>query len=414
MSKNSSRVINLGCRLNFFESEVIKNILAENNIDQKIVINTCAVTNQAVRKSINEVKKASKNFPAHKILVTGCASQIEKKKFSKLANVSRIIDNDKKTEFGSYTGATSQTKKVFKFPHLGNFISSRSRATLQIQQGCDHRCTFCIIPFGRGDSKSLPFEEIFKRTEKILNKGYSEIIFTGVDLTSYGHDLPGHPRLGNIIKRLLFSQPKLKRLRLSSIDPAEIDSDLFHLLCNEKRLLPHLHLSMQSGDNLILKRMKRRHNREQVISLCEKLKSARPEFTFGADVIVGFPTERDQHFLETLNLIKQCKFSNVHIFPYSPKEGTPASKMPQVPNKIKKERVKILREESSKILYNQLNDLIGKSTSILFESYKKSYTDEFLKVNISKCSNFIPKSGSFVNITIVSRQDDMLIAEIIK
>ena len=414
MTKNNSKIINLGCRLNFFESEVIKNILDEKNIDQKIVINTCAVTNQAVRKSINEVKKASKNFPKHKILVTGCASQIEKKKFSELTNVSRIIDNSKKTEFESYIGRSSKTNKTYNFPYFANFISSRSRATLQIQQGCDHRCTFCIIPYGRGDSKSLPFEQIFKRTENILNQGYSEITFTGVDLTSYGSDLPGKPKLGNIIKRLLFLQPKLKRLRLSSIDPAEIDPDLLNLLCNENRLLPHLHLSLQSGDNLILKRMKRRHNREQVISLCDKLKSARPEFTFGADVIVGFPTEKDQNFLETLNLIKKCNFSNVHIFPYSSKEGTPASRMPQVSERIKKERVKILREESSKVLYNQLNNVIGKSTCILFESNKKSYTDEFFKVKIPKEINSTLKSGSFVNVTIISRKDDMLIAEILK
>ena len=414
MTKNNSKIINLGCRLNFFESEVIKNILDEKNIDQKIVINTCAVTNQAVRKSINEVKKASKNFPKHQILVTGCASQIEKKKFSELTNVSRIIDNSKKTEFESYIGRSSKTNKTYNFPYFANLISSRSRATLQIQQGCDHRCTFCIIPYGRGDSKSLPFEQIFKRTENILNQGYSEITFTGVDLTSYGSDLPGKPKLGNIIKRLLFLQPKLKRLRLSSIDPAEIDRDLLNLLCNENRLLPHLHLSLQSGDNLILKRMKRRHNREQVISLCNKLKSARPEFTFGADVIVGFPTEKDQNFLETLNLIKKCNFSNVHIFPYSSKEGTPASRMPQVSERIKKERVKILREESSKVLYNQLNNVIGKSTCILFESNKKSYTDEFFKVKIPKEINATLKSGSFVNVTIISRKDDMLIAEILK
>ena len=226
--------------------------------------------------------------------------------------------------------------------------------------------------------------------------------------------MPGKPKLGNIIKRLLFLQPKLKRLRLSSIDPAEIDPDLLNLLCNENRLLPHLHLSLQSGDNLILKRMKRRHNREQVISLCDKLKSARPEFTFGADVIVGFPTEKDQNFLETLNLIKKCNFSNLHIFPYSSKEGTPASRMPQVSERIKKERVKILREESSKVLYNQLNNVIGKSTCILFESNKKSYTDEFFKVKIPKEINSTLKSGSFVNVTIISRKDDMLIAEILK
>ena len=413
MKRNNSKVINLGCRLNFFESEVIKNILTQEGLSNKIVINTCAVTNQAVKKSIDEVKKAAKSFPNHEIVVTGCASQIEKKKFSSLKNISQLIENKNKTHAESYTGKVLPKKKDFNFPFFDNFTSSRSRAMLQIQQGCDHRCTFCIIPYGRGDSKSLSFHEIVERTENILQKGYSEIIFTGVDLTSYGHDLPGKPKLGNIIKRLLTVQPKLKRLRLSSIDPAEIDSDLLELLCYEKRLLPHLHLSLQSGDNLILKRMKRRHNRNQVINLCKKVRSIRPEFTFGADVIVGFPTETENNFLQTLNLIKLCDFSNVHVFPYSSKEGTPASRMPQVCEKIKKERVKILRAESNKILYGQLNKVIGKSTSILFESLKKSYTDEFFKVKLIESDKIMSRSGSLLNVKITSRQNDTLIAKIL-
>ena len=413
MKRNNSKVINLGCRLNFFESEVIKNILIQEGLNNKIVINTCAVTNQAVKKSIDEVKKAAKSFPNHKIIVTGCASQIEKKKFSTLKNVSQLIENKNKTHAESYTRKLTKKRKDFNFPFFDNFTSSRSRAMLQIQQGCDHRCTFCIIPYGRGDSKSLSFHEIVERTENILQRGYSEIIFTGVDLTSYGHDLPGKPKLGNIIKRLLTVQPKLKRLRLSSIDPAEIDSDLLQLLCYEKRLLPHLHLSLQSGDNLILKRMKRRHNRNQVIDLCKKVKSIRPEFTFGADVIVGFPTETENNFLQTLNLIKLCNFSNVHVFPYSSKEGTPASRMPQVCEKIKKERVNILRSESNKILYDQLNKVIGKSTSILFESLKKSYTDEFFKVKLIEGDEIMSRSGSLLNVKITSRQNDTLIAKIL-
>ena len=413
MKRNNSKVINLGCRLNFFESEVIKNILIQEGLNNKIVINTCAVTNQAVKKSIDEVKKAAKSFPNHKIIVTGCASQIEKKKFSTLKNVSQLIENKNKTHAESYTRKLTKKRKDFNFPFFDNFTSSRSRAMLQIQQGCDHRCTFCIIPYGRGDSKSLSFHEIVERTENILQRGYSEIIFTGVDLTSYGHDLPGKPKLGNIIKRLLTVQPKLKRLRLSSIDPAEIDPDLLELFCYEKRILPHLHLSLQSGDNLILKRMKRRHNRNQVIDLCKKVKSIRPEFTFGADVIVGFPTETENNFLQTLNLIKLCDFSNVHVFPYSSKEGTPASRMPQVCEKIKKERVNILRSESNKILYDQLNKVIGKSTSILFESLKKSYTDEFFKVKLIEGDEIMSRSGSLLNVKITSRQNDTLIAKIL-
>ena len=282
---------------------------------------------------------------------------------------------------------------------------------LQIQQGCDHRCTFCIIPYGRGDSKSLPFDQINKRAERLIESGYSEIVMTGVDLTSYGIDLPGKPKLGNILRRLLNFQPKLRRLRLSSIDPAEIDEDLMDLLLKEKRILPHLHLSLQSGDNLILKRMKRRHNREEVIKLCNDLSLVRSDFTFGADIIVGFPTETNQMFKNTLELVETCEFTNVHIFPYSPKDGTPASKMPQIKEDEKKLRVEILRKKCKDILHQKLNKEIGKSSSILFESHKMSYSDGYFKVKTKESKNSI-KPGSIANVKIVSRQGDSLIAEL--
>ncbi len=413
MTKKNSKVINLGCRLNFFESEIIKNILEQKKIKKKIVINTCAVTNQALRKSLNEVKKASEEYPDHQIFVTGCASQIEEKSFFNLKNVSKIIDNKNKTQPESYTNESLKENDNFNFPYLENFSSNRSRAILQIQQGCDHRCTFCIIPYGRGNSKSLSFDEIYKRTESILKRGYNEIILTGIDLTSYGHDLPGKPKLSEILKRLLSYQPALKRLRLSSIDPAEIDNELLGLLSIEKRLLPHVHLSIQSGDNMILKRMKRRHNREKIMTICKELKLLRPEFTFGADVIAGFPTETDEQFLNTLELIKVCDFSNVHVFPYSAKKGTPASRMPQINGQMKKKRADILRKESRKILYKKLDSKIGKSATILFESSKRSYTDEYFKVKmIFENSDKKPESGSIVNVKLISRQDDSLIAEL--
>ncbi len=411
MKKEDTKVINLGCRLNFFESEVIKNILNQENLEKKIVINTCAVTNQAVRKSINEVKKASRKFPNYQIYVTGCASQVNEKVFSDLKNVHKIVDNKRKTLPESYTDQEIKEEKDFNFPFLKDFSSSRTRAMLQIQQGCDHRCTFCIIPYGRGDSKSLPFDQINKRAERLIESGYSEIVMTGVDLTSYGIDLPGKPKLGNILRRLLNFQPKLRRLRLSSIDPAEIDDDLMDLLLKEKRILPHLHLSLQSGDNLILKRMKRRHNREEVIKLCYDLSLARSDFTFGADIIVGFPTETNQMFKNTLELIETCEFTNVHIFPYSPKEGTPASKMPQIKEEEKKLRVEILRNKCKDILHQKLNKEIGKSSSILFESHKMSYSDGYFKVKTKESKNSI-KPGSMANVKIVSRQGDSLIAEL--
>ena len=411
MKKEDTKVINLGCRLNFFESEVIKNILNQENLEKKIVINTCAVTNQAVRKSINEVKKASRKFPNYQIYVTGCASQVNEKVFSDLKNVHKIVDNKRKTLPESYTDQEIKEEKDFNFPFLKDFSSSRTRAMLQIQQGCDHRCTFCIIPYGRGDSKSLPFDQINKRAERLIESGYSEIVMTGVDLTSYGIDLPGKPKLGNILRRLLNFQPKLRRLRLSSIDPAEIDDDLMDLLLKEKRILPHLHLSLQSGDNLILKRMKRRHNREEVIKLCRDLSLVRSDFTFGADIIVGFPTETNQMFKNTLELIETCEFTNVHIFPYSPKDGTPASKMPQIKEEEKKLRVEILRNKCKDILHQKLNKEIGKSSSILFESHKMSYSDGYFKVKTKESKNSI-KPGSIANVKIVSRQGDSLIAEL--
>ena len=411
MKKEDTKVINLGCRLNFFESEVIKNILNQENLEKKIVINTCAVTNQAVRKSINEVKKASRKFPNYQIYVTGCASQVNEKVFSDLKNVHKIVDNKRKTLPESYTDQEIKEEKDFNFPFLKDFSSSRTRAMLQIQQGCDHRCTFCIIPYGRGDSKSLPFDQINKRAERLIESGYSEIVMTGVDLTSYGIDLPGKPKLGNILRRLLNFQPKLRRLRLSSIDPAEIDDDLMDLLLKEKRILPHLHLSLQSGDNLILKRMKRRHNREEVIKLCHDLSLVRSDFTFGADIIVGFPTETNQMFKNTLELIETCEFTNVHIFPYSSKDGTPASKMPQIKEEEKKLRVEILRNKCKDILHQKLNKEIGKSSSILFESHKMSYSDGYFKVKTKESKNSI-KPGSMANVKIVSRHGDSLIAEL--
>ena len=411
MKKEDTKVINLGCRLNFFESEVIKNILNQENLEKKIVINTCAVTNQAVRKSVNEVKKASRKFPNYQIYVTGCASQVNEKVFSDLKNVHKIVDNKRKTLPESYTDQEIKEEKDFNFPFLKDFSSSRTRAMLQIQQGCDHRCTFCIIPYGRGDSKSLPFDQINKRAERLIESGYSEIVMTGVDLTSYGIDLPGKPKLGNILRRLLNFQPKLRRLRLSSIDPAEIDDDLMDLLLKEKRILPHLHLSLQSGDNLILKRMKRRHNREEVIKLCNDLSSVRSDFTFGADIIVGFPTETNQMFKNTLELIETCEFTNVHIFPYSPKDGTPASKMPQIKEEEKKLRVEILRNKCKDILHQKLNKEIGKSSSILFESHKMSYSDGYFKVKTMESKNSI-KPGSMAKVKILSRQGDSLIAEL--
>ncbi len=406
--KNMPKVINLGCRLNFFESEIIKDILVSNNVDNTIVVNTCAVTNSAVLKSISEIKKASKKFPNSKIIVTGCASQIDKKEFSDLPNVSKIVDNKIKTEPNSYSSTENNQVGNYKFPNFNNLNSARTRATLQVQQGCDHRCTFCIIPFGRGDAVSLPVGEVNTRLRNIISLGYQEVTLTGIDLTSYGNDLPGKPSLGNLLKRVFIDNPELKRLRLSSIDPAEIDDELLKLMCHERRLLPHFHLSIQSGDNLILKRMKRRHNRDDVIKVCEKIKKFRKDVTFGADLIVGFPTETEIHFNNTLELVKSCSLSNVHIFPFSPKKNTPASRMPQVDENKKKFRVAKLRSTCEEILQRLMTEKKGQKVKVLFESTKLSYTDDFFKVKIENNSNKKLNKGEIVEVKVLNNGKNFL------
>ncbi len=416
MKKNNSRVVNLGCRLNYFESEVIDNILSKNKISDKIVVNTCSVTNQAVKKSISEIKKAKRNFPNHEIIVTGCASQVERPVFLRMKEVSEIIDNNLKTCEDSYLLEKKNVIKKYNFPSLPNGFKNRTRASLQIQQGCNHRCTFCIIPFGRGDSISMPVGEISSRLKNFIVLGYKEIILTGIDLTSYGGDLPGKPKLGNVIKRLLDLHPRLTRLRLSSIDPAEMDEDLIDLFKHEKRLMPHLHLSLQSGDNLILKRMKRRHTRELIFNICHEIKLSRKDITFGADVIVGFPTETEINFSNTTDLIKICKFSNLHIFPFSPKLGTPAARMPQVDNRVKYRRVQNLKKVSKDILLDLMANKIGKTVDILFESTKKSYTNDFFKVsmvdgNKKNILDFKNKIGKILRVKIKSQNQDFLKAE---
>ena len=409
-------VINLGCRLNSYESEVIFDILSKKNIKNVTVVNTCAVTNQAVKKSELAIKKAKKENPNNKILVTGCASQIDKKKFESIDYVERVIDNSVKTNQNAYSKDfdTQEIEKNFSFSNSLKKFKNRTRALLQIQQGCNHRCTFCIIPFGRGNSVSLPLGEIVSRTKILLNTGYKEIIFTGIDLTSYGNDLPGKPRLGNIIKRLLKLIPELNRIRFSSIDPAEVDDELIKIFCFEKKILPHIHFSVQAGDDLILKRMKRRHDRHALIKLCKKIRTSRPEMTFGADLIVGFPTEDQIQFKNTTECVKECGFTNIHIFPFSPKEGTPASKMPQVSNIDKNKRVSDLRELGAKIKLNKMKQKIGKKINVLFESLKLSYTDDYFKLRINPNFSCNIAKGQLIKVKVLRIDNDYLIGEIVE
>ncbi len=418
--KMNTKIINLGCRLNAYESEVIRDILEKNNINNTVVVNTCAVTNLAVKKSKQVIKKVKKERPNHKILVTGCASQIEKQKFIGMKEVDRVIDNKCKTnensyKYDSFPFQLEIKNKLKHFPHIISKLKNKTRALLQIQQGCDHRCTFCIIPFGRGESVSLPIGEIVERANTYIESGYKEIVITGVDITSYGNDLPGKPKLGEIIKRLLALVPNLKRLRFSSIDPAEMDEDLIDLICNDPRLLPHIHFSVQSGDNMILKRMKRRHSRTDVIEICERIKKKRESVTFGADFISGFPTESTENHKNTLDLINKCNFTNLHIFPFSPKKGTPASRMPQVEEKIKIIRANQLRELGKSLKLKHFNSKVGKTSKILFESNRLSYSDDFLKVFIPDINTYKKNKlrGKLVKVKFYDYDDKAILAKLV-
>ena len=412
-NKEKIKVINLGCRLNFFESEIINGILSNKKHAKKIVVNTCAVTNNAVQKSLQEVRRLAKNYPDKEIIVTGCASQVEKNLFSNLKNVSRVIDNKQKTVPDAYEFGKDLGEKKYEFPELLNIKSKRTRATIQIQQGCNHRCTFCIIPYGRGDSLSLPVGEVSRRVEAVLKNGFREVIFTGVDLTSYGEDLPGKPKLGNLLKRIFKLHPNLSRLRLSSIDPAEIDDDLMEVIRFEKKLMPHIHLSVQSGDNLILKRMKRRHDRETVIKVCHDLRNHRKDITFGADLIVGFPTETDLHFKNTLDLISECKFNNVHFFPFSPRNKTPAAKMPQVLNSVIKSRIKKAKNFTHNLIKQVAEKKIGEKIEILYETKDLSYTNNFYKVAVDCQNKKINKmKGEIIQVQLNSFSGGKFFAEV--
>ncbi|MAI85165.1 MAG: tRNA (N(6)-L-threonylcarbamoyladenosine(37)-C(2))-methylthiotransferase MtaB [Rickettsiales bacterium] len=417
--KKTSKVITLGCRLNICESEGIKNLLKKKKIINTTVINTCAVTNQAVVNSKKKIIEAKKRDPNNRILVTGCASQIEPKIFSDMKEVDKIIYNKDKNEEDFYLNniqnlLKKEKKRVKNFSVSFGRSGTRTRALLQIQQGCNHRCTFCIIPFGRGNSLSLPLSVILKRVGKLIDLGYKEITITGVDLTSYGEDLPGRPSLGQILKRLIRIEKRLCRIRLSSIDPAELDEDLLELIVSEKKILPHIHFSMQSGDNLILKRMKRRHTREKIIDICKNIKRQRSEVHFGADIIVGFPTESEVEFQKTLDCIEKCNFTNIHAFRFSPKKGTPASRMPQIPERIKIERMKRLNKIYSKVKEMQMKKLIGTEKKILFENTKLSYTDDYFKVRIhNEKDSHSQLNGQLVKVKLKDILGDFFVGEIL-
>ena len=397
MTVPTPKLSTLGCRLNAYESEAMRELATSSGLSDTVIINTCAVTAEAVRKSKQEVRKLRKENPNAKVIVTGCAAQIDPNSFANMAEVDFVIGNSEKmvketwSQFSENNDFETEKIKVDDIMsvnetagHLIDGFGSRSRAYVQVQNGCDHRCTFCIIPFGRGNSRSVPAGVIVDQIKRLVDKGFNEVVLTGVDLTSWGADLPNSPKLGDLIMRILKLVPDLSRLRISSIDSIEVDENLMQAIATEKRLMPHLHLSLQHGDDLILKRMKRRHSRNDAIKFCEDARKMRPEITFGADIIAGFPTETDEHFESSVNLIKDCGLTWLHIFPYSPRQGTPAARMPQVNGNQIKRRAAILRDLGTKQIKSHLSSQLGKDHSILMENGYMGRTEQFTEVKFDK------------------------------
>jgi threonylcarbamoyladenosine tRNA methylthiotransferase MtaB len=381
-------VVTFGCRLNTYESEAIRREADAAGLDATTIVNTCAVTGEAVRQARQTIRRLKREQPHQRIVVTGCAAQTEAGNFAAMAEVDRVIGNGEKFDARTWNStdkiAVSDIMAVKTMrPHAIDSIEGRSRAFVQVQNGCDHRCTFCIIPFGRGNSRSLPIKDVVTQVRRLAGNGYREVVLTGVDITSYGADLPGAPRLGTLVKHILKDVPDLDRLRLSSIDSVEADADLLDALGNEPRLMPHLHLSLQSGDDLILKRMKRRHARRDAISFCDQARRLRPDVVFGADIIAGFPTETEAMFARSLDLIDECGLTQLHVFPFSPRPGTPAARMPQINRAVVKERARRLRDKGETALNGYLDREVGARRRVLVESHALGRTEQFMPVRLA-------------------------------
>ena len=363
-----TEIITFGCRLNAFESEVIRRAAEAAGLSGSVIVNTCAVTAEAERQARQAIRRARRRHPEATIIVTGCAAEIAPEHYAALPEVDRVLGNQAKLQLQSYLPeGVTPVDLAETACHLVDGFEGKSRVFLQVQQGCDHRCTFCIIPYARGPSRSVPMGLVADQARRLVATGYREIVLTGVDLTAYGADLPGRPSLGQMIRRLLAVVPELERLRLSSLDPAEIDEELWRLLAEEKRLMPHLHLSLQAGDDLILKRMKRRHSRAQAIDVARRARALRPEVALGADLIAGFPTETEDMFRRSLDLIAECGLPFVHVFPYSVRPETPAARMPQLPAQIIKERAARLRAAGAAVLAEELRSRVGSESDVLIE-----------------------------------------------
>ncbi|TYL85202.1 tRNA (N(6)-L-threonylcarbamoyladenosine(37)-C(2))-methylthiotransferase MtaB [Bradyrhizobium rifense] len=411
-------VVTFGCRLNAFEAEVIRSKAEGAGLSDTIVINSCAVTNEAVAQARQSIRKLKRERPEARIVVTGCAAQTQSGMFADMAEVDRVVGNDDKMRSDAWRKArdafdlgasekiaVSDIMSVKEMaPHLiDGFASGLPRVFVQVQNGCDHRCTFCIIPYGRGNSRSVPMGAVVDQVRALTERGHAEIVLTGVDLTSYGADLPGAPKLGMLTKQILRHVPELKRLRISSIDSIEADSDLLDAIADDARLMPHLHLSLQSGDDMILKRMKRRHSRQDAIHFCDQVRRLRPDIVFGADIIAGFPTETEEMFSRSLDLVEECGLTFLHVFPYSPRPGTPAARMPQVAGPAIKERAKRLRAAGEAALRQRLQAEIGATRDVLIESEGQGRTEHYLPVAIAG-----ERVGSVVSLRITGSDSERL------
>ncbi|WP_316014486.1 tRNA (N(6)-L-threonylcarbamoyladenosine(37)-C(2))-methylthiotransferase MtaB [Roseobacter sp. HKCCA0434] len=418
---SAPRFTNFGCRLNAYETEAMKELAGQAGLENAVIVNTCAVTAEAVRKAQQSIRKLARENPGAQVIVTGCAAQTEPETFAEMEEVARVVGNLEKMQPDTWRDIAQgpdfvgETERVVvndimsateTAGHLIDGFGTRSRAYVQVQNGCDHRCTFCIIPYGRGNSRSVPAGVVVEQIQRLVDRGYNEIVLTGVDMTSWGADLPGAPRLGNLVQRILKLCPDLNRLRISSIDSIEADPALIEAIAGERRLMPHLHLSLQSGDNLTLKRMKRRHNRDDAIRFCEDMRAARPEIVYGADIIAGFPTETDDMFENSRRLVAECGLTWLHVFPYSPRQGTPAARMPQVEKSVVKERARRLREVGEAAVGRYLDSQVGSVHRVLMEAPDMGRTEGFAEVRFA-----VPQPvGEIVTARITGRDGNSLTA----
>ena len=410
---HTPKVVTFGCRLNTYESEVIRRNALGAGLRNAVIVNTCAVTAEAERQARQAIRRAKREHPDAHIIVTGCAAQISPSTFGAMAEVDQVIGNLDKLDPSCFDASHQDRIRVKDImsvretaAHMVGGFDGRVRAFVQIQNGCDHRCTFCVIPFARGNSRSVPISDILAESHQLVTRGYREIVLTGVDIASYGRDLPDQPPLGQLIRRLLSAEPKLSRLRLSSLDPAQIDGELWSAIQDEPRLMPHLHFSIQAGDDLILKRMKRRHSRANAIDCCARARALRPGIALGADLIAGFPTETEVMFNRTLRLVQECGLSFLHVFPYSPRGKTPAARMPMVPPKIRRARAAQLRAEGIKMRTDMFRRKLGCQAEVLVEKPDHGRTEHYIPVRLSAPE----RPGTLRRVRLVGIDGDKLIS----